>query len=129
MPTGSAGLSASSSISQQMRTQQAQRSAEQAEAAARALRQRAASAQQSADRAQENARNLKVRSDQADSQAGSARQAAVSVNSLNRIETSFESLREGIAGGFSALAATPIPAAGVANAEGQITGTLIDVTA
>lgn len=127
MLAGVAGQSAGSSISQQMRTQQAQRTADQAEAAARALRQRAASAQQAADQAQESARNLKVQADQADTRAGSARQAVVSVDSLSRVETSFNSLREGIAAALAVPATTP--AEGVANAEGQITGTLIDVTA
>lgn len=132
MATLSGGVqsaTATSAISQQLRTQQAQRAADQAEAAARLLRQRASSAQQAAAQAQENARNLKVQSDQADSRAGSARQTAASVDSLNRIDATFQSVREGIASGLSALTASTEAAAPVVNAEGQTTGTLINVTA
>lgn len=116
-------------VSQQLRTQQAQRRAEQAEATARALRQQASSAQQAADQAQENARSLKVRSDQAQGEAGSARQAVVSLASLQQVDSSFESTRQGIANGLAALDAPAAPVAPVVNAEGQTTGTLVNVTA
>ncbi|MBI2305723.1 MAG: hypothetical protein HYU78_00305 [Rhodocyclales bacterium] len=118
--------SAGDFISQQLRTQQAQRRAEQADAVARALRAQASSAQQAADQAQENARNLKVRSDQAQGEAGSARQAVSSLESLSRVDRSFQSIREGIATGLAAIDAAPAP---VVNAEGQTTGTLVNVTA
>lgn len=118
--------SAVSQFSQQLRTQQAQHRAEQAETAARALRAQARGAQQAADQAQENARNLKVRSDQAQGEAGAARQAVVSLESLGRVDSGLQSIREGIAEGLAALDAAPAP---VVNADGQTTGTLINVTA
>lgn len=124
MPALTTIQSVVSSASQQWRVQQAQQGAEQAEAEARALRRQAGAAQREAERADENARELKVRSDQADSRAGSARQAVDSVSSL-------VSLRDGIAEGLASIdsstaAPAPVP---VINAEGQKTGTTINVTA
>lgn len=113
-------------VMQQLRTQQVERTAEQAEANARTLRREAASAQQEADAARENARDLKVRSDRAESQAGSARQAVVSQAELSKVGRSFEALGRSVAS--SSPEPTPTPAPQV-NAEGQTTGTVINVTA
>lgn len=118
--------SAGGFIAQELRTQQAQRRAEQAEANARALQAQARGAQLEADQAQESARNLKVRSDQAQGEVGAARQALASLGSLARVDAGFQSIREGIADGLASLDAAPVP---VVNAEGQTTGTLINVTA
>ncbi len=125
----SGGQALSGFVTQQLRTQQAERAAEQAEANAQALRRQASAAQQAADRAQADARNLKVRSDQAQSEAGSARQAVVSLESLGELEQGFDALRQGIADGLAALTEVAVAAAPVVNAEGQTTGTLINVTA
>lgn len=113
-------------VMQQLRTQQVERTAEQAEANARSLRREAASAQQQADAAREDARDLKVRSDRAESEAGSARQAVVSLTELSKVSRSFEALGRSVAD--SSSAPTPPPAPQV-NAEGQTTGTVINVTA
>lgn len=127
MPALTSVQSVVSSASQQWRVQQAQQGAQQAEAEARALRRQASSAQREADRADENARDLKVRSDQADSRAGNARQAIASVDSLEKVDSGFNALREGIAEGLAAIdSPAPVP---VINAEGQTTGTTINVTA
>lgn len=124
----SATQSVSSLISQQVRVQQAERKADQAEASARSLRQAAAAAQRNADRAEEKARVLEVRSDQADFAVGSARQQATSVASAIELQGSFDSIRQQIAAGLESLDA-PTATAPVVNAEGQTTGTLVNVTA
>ena len=124
----SSAQSASSIISQQLQVRQAERNADQAEAAARALRQAAASAQRNADRAQEGARQLQVQSGQADSAAGAARQQVASVSSAIQLQGGLESIREQIAASLQTLD-QPVVAAPVVNAEGQTTGTLVNVTA
>lgn len=118
---------ASGFASEQLRVRVAERNADRAEAEARALRRQAASAQQAADVAQEGARNLKVRADQAQGEAGLARQNLSSLTASQQLSQGFENIRSQIAEGFAALDA-PAPAPTV-NAEGQTTGTLINVTA
>lgn len=112
-------------VTEQLRIQQAQRNADQAEAAARALRREATSAQREADNAQESARSLKVRSDQAQSDAGEARQQVTSLAQVQTVQQGFETLRTQIAEGLQSLDA-PAP---TVNAEGQTTGVLVNVTA
>jgi hypothetical protein len=124
----SSAQSASSIISQQLRVQQAERNADQAEASARSLRQAAASAQRNADRAQEGARTLQVQSAQADSAVGAARQQVASVASAIQLQSGFDSIREQIATSLQTLD-QPVVSAAVVNAEGQTTGTLVNVTA
>jgi hypothetical protein len=127
--------SATGLVMQQLRLQQAQRSADRAELTARTLRVQASEAQQEADRAQEGARALQVRSDQAQSQVGAAKQRVVSLESLGELQGNFDALRGEIAQGLQALdqpAAQPASqavASPVVNAEGQTTGTLVNVTA
>ena len=122
-------ISASGSVisagTDQLRVQQAKRNADQAEAAARALRRAATSAQQAADSAQENARSLQVRSSQAQIDAGQARQQVTSLQSVRSLQQGFETVRSQIAEGLKSLDA-PAP---TVNAEGQTTGTLVNVTA
>lgn len=113
-------------VMQQLRTQQAERTAEQAEANARTLRRQASAAQQEADTAQENARDLKVRSDLAQGEVGSARQAVASLAALDEVGRGFDTLRRSVA---DAQAAPTLPPAPVVNAEGQTTGTVVNVTA
>ena len=121
--------SGSSPIMQQLRFQQAQRSADQAEASARILRQQASVAQQSADRAQEDARSVKVQADQAQSAAGAAQQQLVSLESVSQLQTGFNTVRQQISQGLKSLDQPAPVAAPVINAEGQATGTLVNVTA
>ncbi|MDQ5942548.1 MAG: hypothetical protein QG572_1364 [Pseudomonadota bacterium] len=124
----STAQSASSVISQQLRVQQAERNADQAEASARSLRQAAAAAQRNADRAQEGARTLQVQSAQADSAVGAARQQVASVASAIQLQGGFDAIREQIAASLQTLD-QPVVSAAVVNAEGQTTGTLVNVTA
>lgn len=107
---------------QQLQQQQAQRTASQAEQKAAALQLRAREAQADADRAQEKASTLQVQSDQAQDRAGKARQGLVALRSISEVQGRFQALREGIASSTFSVAA-PV------NAEGQVTGTLVDVTA
>lgn len=123
--SATASGSLSGFMSEQLRVQQAQRNAEQAEASARALRQKANSAQQEADQAQESARTLKVQSDDAQTRAGRARQEVVSVESVSTMQQGFEAVRELAVETVEAFDA-PTP---TVNAEGQTTGTLVNVTA
>ena len=122
----SSGLSP---IMQQLRLQQAQRNADQAEVSARSLRQQARVAQQSADRAQEGARSVKVQADQAQSNAGSARQQLISLESVSQLQTGFDTARQQIAQGLTSLDQPAPVVAPVVNADGQATGTLVNVTA
>lgn len=121
----SASGSAISFGTDQLRVQQAKRNADQAEAAARALRRAATSAQQAADSAQEDARALQVRSNQAQVDAGQARQQVTSLQSVRTVQEGFETVRSQIAEGLKSLDA-PAP---TVNAEGQTTGMLVNVTA
>jgi hypothetical protein len=119
--------SASDALAQQLRVQQVKRSADQAEATARALRQQAGDAQQSADRARENARSLTVEADKAQGKAGTARQQLASLSSVTEVQEGISALREKVSSVIQAIdAPTPAP---VVNAEGQTTGTVVNVTA
>ncbi|WP_265943328.1 hypothetical protein [Dechloromonas sp. A34] len=131
--TSSSGLqSPSGGIWSQIQQQQAQRNADQAEQQARALQSRAREAQTVADRAQENARSLKVQSGQAQGQAESARRGLVAMESIGKVQTGINDLREQISAALApaetAVATTAEPAA-VINVFGQATGTLVNVTA
>lgn len=119
--------SASSLVTQQLRVQQVKRNADQAEATARELREQASNAQQNADRAREKARSLTVEADKAQGEAGTARQQLASLSSLNQVQEGLSSLRQKISTAIQAIdEPNPTP---VINAEGQTTGTLVNVTA
>ncbi len=126
MAISAATGSAAGFISAQLRVQQAERNADQAEASARVLRRAASNAQREADSAQESARMLKVRSDQAQSNAGLARQQVTSMTQLQSVQQGFEAIRTQVADSLSSLDAAAAP---TVNAEGQTTGVLLNVTA
>ena len=127
----------------QLQQQQAQRQADQAEQRANSLLQEARSAQREArnaqsvaDRAQENARTLKVESDAARYDADAARRGLATRESLGEMSNSLEA-RIGRYAQTSPVSAEPVPVpaaspaappATFTNAEGQTTGTLINVT-
>ena len=121
--TGGAGF-----VSEQLRVQLAKRNAEQAEVTARSLSRQAAVAQQAADVAQEGARVLQVRSDQAQSNAGQARQQVTTLQSVQTLKQELSTTYSQIAAGLAVLDAPPAPSPSV-NAEGQTTGTVVNVTA
>lgn len=112
----------------QLQELQAQRTAEQAEGRARALRTAADEAQASAVRARETARTRRVESDQAEGTAQDARANLVSLKAGQETQAGLTSLRNDIAGIQKAFQANSTAAA-VINAEGQTTGTLVNVTA
>lgn len=114
----------------QLQMQQAQRNAEQAEQRARALQTQARTAQQEAVQAQSNARELQTSSVQARGDADNARRNVLTLESVGEINTQLGALREQISNVLAApAAATVAPPASYRNAEGQATGSLINVTA
>ena len=134
----------------QLQVQQAQRNAERADQAARALQVSARAAKATADRAQEGARNLQVQADQAENDAGRARIGVAALQSSAesrvalgaRAERAAESMRAREGGSVVpapvaapvATQATPVTppavtAKPVINTDGQTTGALISVTA
>lgn len=120
----------SSAMWGQLQQQQAQRTAEQAEQRARTLQTQAQAAQREADQAQGNARNLKIDSNQARSDADSARRSVAVQRSVGEVNNQLGGLREQIANVLSSPTLVPTAsAASFTNAEGQATGTLINVTA
>ena len=116
---------------QQLKLQQARRSAEQAEQVARSLRATANEAQQSAERANENARSLGVQADQAQTSAGHARQGLNAIKSLKSTESALlKAYDTAIQTQIRLNTQTPQkPAEAVVNTQGQTTGTLVNTTA
>jgi hypothetical protein len=128
-----------------LRVAQAQRNAVQAEQTARALQQQAAGARREANRAQENARSLSVQSSQAQDDAGRARQGVAAlqsqVDNLSNLSQRLDTLAPQAVTPAAEVAAVsqaaPSPAAApaanapapVVNTDGQVTGTLINITA
>jgi hypothetical protein len=130
MVTISSTSSAVQSGLQQLRLQQAQRTAEQLEFRAEALRAQAQAAQRTADRAQENARSLTVESDQAEEAAGKARLGLASINSANNAIASLTYAADTvIKTSNEAYASSDANTSSVINTQGQLTGTLINTTA
>lgn len=120
----------------QIQQQSAERTAAQAEDKARALRAQADAARTTADRAQENARQLKVESNQAQGDASDARQNVVALKSLGALRSQFDDWRAQLATALQAMDTAPAPAASTAssaqpvlNAQGQVTGSVLSVTA
>lgn len=118
---------------QQLRVQQAKRSADQAELAARTLREEADSAQRAADRAQAKADSLYARSAQARTVAGQARQGtaiskSVEVMQARLVHTANQiGERQAQANPASAQTQAENVAAPVVNTSGQVTGTVVNV--
>lgn len=127
----SGGQSATQLAFQQLRLQLAQRNADQAQQTAKALQDQANSARVAANRAQENARSLEVQSAQAQENAGRARQGLAALKTSGQYQIQLAPTVEN-----APQAAAPTPAVQAApqnppvvNSEGQVTGTVISVTA
>jgi hypothetical protein len=120
---------------EQLQQQQAERAASQADQKARALRAQAGAAQATADRAQENARSLKVQSEQAQQDASSAQLGLVTAKSVGKVQEQLSARHlqpaSALAGVSTGEADSGSAAASkaVINAQGQTTGTLVNVTA
>jgi len=125
---------------QQLKLQQARRTAEQAEQTAQALKSQANQAQRSADQAQETARSITVQSDQASSYASRARQGVAATQSVEQMQMQISNVVDQVTAKQQAPASpsavTTLKASTatsaitpVVNTQGQITGTLINTTA
>lgn len=131
----SASQSLSGAVWAQLQQQQAQRAADQAEQNANSLQVKARDAQALAVRAQENARSIKVEYGQAEDKAGSAKQNLASLQSVRQLQQGLQIVRDQISSSTlspTSVSSVPIStdaSAGVINALGQQTGTLLDVTA
>lgn len=110
----------------QLQQQQAQRAADQAEQNARTLQLKARDAQEKASSAEENARTIKVEYHKAEESAGSAKQNLASLEAVSQLQDGLQSLRDQLADLSSSATETSL---GVLNAQGQQTGTLVNVTA
>lgn len=121
---------ATSAAFAQLQRQQAERNAEQAEQRARSLQAETQQAKSEADRAQERARSLEVETDQATEEAGRARSGLVASNTLRQVDVRVGELREQITPAPPAEApASDVPAPRpVVNAQGEVTGTVINIS-
>lgn len=146
----SGAQSAAQSGWQQLKLQQAQRNATQAEQNARALEAQASNAKRDADRAQDNARSLEVQSGQARDDAGRARQGLAAIRSTQEMQVRLGNtvdqavkLQSGTETASTATTTTeaPVPtvataatasttstAAPVINTQGETTGRIINIT-
>jgi predicted ATP-dependent endonuclease of OLD family len=125
--------SANGIVWQRLQQQQAERTADQAEQKARALKGQAQQAEGEAARAEENARSLQVEATQANQRAGEARQSLASLKSLEDVQGFLQKTRAQIAdstvAGAAAKPEIEPSKPPVVNADGQKTGTLVNVTA
>lgn len=112
----------------QLQRQQAERAADQAEQRARALQAETQRARSEAEQAQERARSLEVETDQATSEAQRARSGLAAARSLQQVGAQIGRLSEQLAPAAPAEAAAPAPARPVVNAQGEVTGTVINVS-
>lgn len=113
----------------QLQQQQARRAADQAEQRARSLQNMAQAAQREADQAQGNARDLKIDSSQARNEANSAQRNVAASTAMGKVSTQLGELRQQISGALAPQATQPSKPAAYTNADGQATGTLINITA
>ena len=120
----SASRSIAQGLVQALQLQQAQRNAERAQAEARALQGDAAAAQRNADRADEQARAIGRQAQQAQTTANSANRNLASVRALSDTQKQLTQLSQNLHQAVQTLQAPP-----VINAQGQLTGTVINVKA
>lgn len=113
----------------QLQRQQAERNAEQAEQRASSLHAETRQAKAEADRAQERARTLEVETDQATEEAGRARSGLAASRALQQVDARIGEVREQIdpAPVTAQAAEAPAPRP-VVNAQGEVTGTVINVS-
>ena len=125
--------SISQSIVQQLRLQEAKRSAAEAQYQAQTLQAQADAAQHSADSEQERARSLRVDASQAQSQAGQASQGLSALQSLSQMSTALGAAYTKVAqaqqGASAPAAAQPQAKQPVVNTQGQTIGTVVSTTA
>lgn len=132
----SASNSVGSSILRQVQLQQAQRNAEQARVRAESLQAQASDAQRAADSAQSRATSLRGEANQAQADAGRAALGVAAVQTWGETKTQLNSAYTGIVKAqqaqqvaeprAQAQAQAPQP---VVNAQGEMTGTQLNLTA
>ena len=120
---------AGSALFGQLQQQQAQRTADQAEARARALQAQARQAQGVADRAALDADTLKSRSRQARSQADDAQRNLNALDALNQTQAGLTRLQSEVRSVVATLEQPLAAVAPVVNLYGEETGTQVNVTA
>jgi len=128
----SGAQSAAQSGLQQLRLQQAERNAAQAEQTARSLQAQAGDAWQRASRAQEDARSVTAQADQAQANAGQARLGLAVIRTVDQMQTRLTNVVGQVTEQLKIAepaAPTQSPALPVINAQGQVTGTVINTTA
>ena len=111
----------------QMQQQQAQRAAEQAEQRAQSLQAETRRARADAERAQDRVRTLEVETSQAERTAERARGGIAASESLQQLDGQLSTLQEDIRSTFPTPADGEPPPRPVVNAQGQLTGTVINV--
>lgn len=116
---------------EQLKLQQAKRTADQAEQTAQSLRVQASNAQREADQAQENARSLSVKSDRAQAVAGQARQGVAAIKTAGGVvQQVIHVVDQALSREASTqTSSTTGVSAPVVNDKGQVTGKLINTTA
>ncbi|MDP2808692.1 MAG: hypothetical protein Q8O34_00925 [Rhodocyclaceae bacterium] len=117
---------------QQLRLQQAVRNAAQAEQSARSLQAQASDARQRANQAQEDARSITVQADQAQTDAGQARLGLAVIKSVGQMQTQLLNVVAQVTEKLKIAepaAPSQSPALPVINAQGQVTGSVINTTA
>lgn len=142
MASVSSTSNATQSGLQQLRLQQARRNADQAEQVAQALKAQANDAQRAADGAQQNADSLTTQSGQASAKAGQARQGLTASATVQQAVTQLSDRvdqvigREAVTATSATTTATSTTgstgstnSAPVLNSQGQVTGTIINITA
>ncbi len=112
----------------QLRLQQTRRSAEQAEQTAQILQSQAAAARREADQADERARQMEVDASKAQSNAVRARQGLALLQTTGQNEARLTRVSSNAVVQQSGQAATT-SAAPVVNAQGQVTGRVVNTTA
>jgi hypothetical protein len=122
--TPSATRSIAQGLVQALQLQQAQRNAERTQAEARALQDEAAAAQRHADRADQQARSIGQEAQRAQSAANSADRNLTSVRALTDTQKQLTQLSQSLHPAVQAPQPPP-----VVNAQGQLTGTVVNVKA
>jgi hypothetical protein len=127
----SSGQSAVQSGWQQLQLQQARRAADQADAEAQALRLQAANAERAASQADANAQTLASASNQAESNAGRARQGLALLETTGNMKAALSNTVQEVLTKQQAEQPTPatVTPQSVTNSQGQVTGTVVNVTA
>lgn len=120
----SATRSIAQGLVQTLQLQQAQRNAERAQAEARALQGEAAAAQRNAERADEQARTIGQQAQQAQTAANGANRNLASVRALSDTQKQLTQLSQNLHQAVQARQPSP-----VINAQGQLTGTVINIKA